>query len=259
MVDYTPGDARAFVTNYFSDWTAFEKIWLFLFAGANIYVYFALGQSLLGLTASITGMITVVLVAKGRISNYYFGVINVFLYGFIAFQSQFYGEVMLNWVYYLPLQFVGFYIWTRNKNEEGVDEVNVARLSTRRRVMWFFLSIGGIIGYGFFLKWLNGNLPFFDSTSTTLSVIAQYLMIRRVKEQWIVWIVIDIVSIYMWVDIYLNTGNSLSMVIMWSAYLVNAIYGWYNWSKLEEEQGRMEVVDKLDLSPVKERLNTLLN
>lgn len=247
------------IQEYFQDWSLFEKTWLILFSSLAFVSFYATDGTILGLVASLTGMITVVLVAKGRISNYYFGIVNVALYGFIAFQSQYYGEVMLNWIYYLPLQFIGLYIWTKNQNREGIDEVNVARLSKKRRAIWATLSVFGIIGYGLFLKWLNGNLPFFDSASTTLSVIAQYLMIRRVKEQWIVWIVIDVISIYMWADIYLSTGDSLAILVMWTAYLVNALYGWYNWEKLEAEQDRNEVIDEFNIDPVKEKLRVLIN
>lgn len=246
------------VRQYFEDWTLFEKLWLLLFSSVAFIAYYATNGTLLSLFASWTGMITVVLVAKGRISNYYFGVVNVALYGFLAFQSQFYGEVMLNWGYYLPIQFIGYYIWTKNQNRDGIDEVNVARLSTRRRIMWVGLSIGSIFGYGLFLKYLNGNLPFFDSTSTTLSVIAQYLMIRRVKEQWIVWMIINVVSIYMWTDVYLSTGNSIAILIMWIAYLVNSVYGWYNWTQLASEQDRNEVIDEFDFQAIKEELNKVI-
>jgi nicotinamide mononucleotide transporter len=248
---------RAWLNYYFKDWSLFEKVWLVVFSSIAFGAYFVTGGSLISLFASWTGMITVVLVAKGRISNYYFGVINVLLYGFIAFQSQFYGEVMLNWGYYLPLQFIGYYIWTKNQNQDGVDEVNVARLSNRRRVMWVFLSGASILGYGLFLKYLNGNLPFFDSASTTLSVIAQYLMIRRVKEQWAVWIVINIISIYMWADVYLTTGNSIAILVMWMAYLVNSVYGWYNWTQLAKQQDRQEVLDEFNLDPIKKQLRKL--
>lgn len=246
------------IRQYFEDWTIFEKAWIVTFSSIAFIAYFATSGSVASLVASWTGMITVVLVAKGRISNYLFGIINVSVYGFLALQSQFYGEVMLNWGYYLPLQFIGYYIWSRNKNEDSIDEVKVARLSNRRRLLWVCLSISGIFTYGLFLKYLNGQLPFFDSASTTLSVIAQYLMIRRVKEQWIVWIVINVVSIYMWTDIYLSTGNSIAILVMWIAYLVNSFYGLYNWTKLESKQDGNEVIDEFNFQIIKKQLNKVV-
>jgi len=247
-----------FSKQYFDDWKLFEKVWLLLFVSVAFIAFFATNGTLLSLLASITGMITVVLVAKGRISNYLFGAINVVLYGYIALQSQFYGEVMLNFGYYLPAQFIGYYIWTANQNRSGVDEVNVARLSTKRRIIWIALSVFSIFGYGLVLKYLNGNLPFFDSASTTLSVIAQYLMIRRVKEQWVVWTTINIISIYMWATVYLDTGNSIAILIMWIAYLVNSIYGWYNWNKLAEKQNREEIIDEFDFEIIKTKIKKVI-
>lgn len=227
---------RVAVQEYFEDWTLWEKTWLSVFTLINLYLFYAWNDSVLGLTASLTGMMTVVLVAKGRITNYYFGMVNVTLYAYIAFQSQFYGEVMLNVLYFLPMQFIGLYLWRRNADEEKKDSVVVSTLTRRKRVLFLLLSIVSIVGYGFFLQSLGGSLPFFDSTSTVLSVIAQYLMVKRVTEQWLAWITIDVVSIYMWAFDYAQGGNEVSMVVMWTAYLVNALYGYYNWRKLEKNQ-----------------------
>ncbi|MFB6163417.1 MAG: nicotinamide riboside transporter PnuC [Halococcoides sp.] len=213
-------------------WTTFEQIWLAVFSAITIALYVAWDDSLLGLIASLTGMITVVLVARGVISNYYFGIVNVVAYGFIAFQSQYYGEVMLNWGFFLPAQFVGLYLWSKNMGADGFVETSGLRWG--QRLLWGLGSTAAIGGYGLFLQWLHGNLPFFDATSTVLSVIAQVLMIKRAPEQWAVWIVIDVVSIYMWSSRVLTTGQGATMVVMWSAYLVNACYGWYNWRRMDE-------------------------
>lgn len=235
MVSFDPTQAKEYATAYFNDWSLFEKVWLITFSLVSFYLYFALNDTLIGLVTTLTGILTVVLVAKGRISNYFFGVINVVLYAYISYQSLFYGEVMLNLLYFLPMQFIGFYFWHNNQST-GLDSVAVAKMTVRKRVAWVGVSILSIGGYSLFLKWLNGNLPLFDSTSTVLSVIAQYLMVKRYAEQWVAWIVIDIVSIYMWGTIYLDTGENLAMVVMWTAYLINAIYGYYNWRKMEREQ-----------------------
>lgn len=58
-------------------------------------------------------------------------------------------------------------------------------------------------------------------------------MVFRATEQWVLWIIIDVVSIYMWMTAFLDTGEGITMVVMWSAYLVNACYGLYNWRRLE--------------------------
>ncbi len=223
--------------DYLSGWSIFEKLWLAIFTLVNIYLFFAWHDTIIGLTASLTGMLCVVLVAKGKISNYYFGLVNVLLYAYIAFQSRYYGEVMLNVLYFFPVQFIGIYYWKKHSNKtEGKDDVKVKSLTSKERLVWAVLSVIGVLGYGLFLKYLGGTLPFVDSASTVLSIIAMVLMVKRVTEKWILWIVIDIVSVYMWFYILAKGGNDISMLIMWSAYLVNAVYGYLNWRKMENVQ-----------------------
>lgn len=218
------------IKEYFDNWTTFEKAWLATFTAVGIGLSLNWGSNIIGIIAMVTGLWTVVLVAKGDISNYAFGVINVVLYGYIALQSNFYGEVMLNWGYYLPMQFVGYYLWKKNMDD---DLVKVKSFTTKQRVGMYVGSIAAIGGYGLVLKALNGSLPFFDATSTVLSVVAMLLMAARSKDQWGLWIIVNVVSIYMWMTTFLETGNGITMVVMWSAYLVNAVYGYYNWSKMQ--------------------------
>lgn len=217
------------VGEYFDGWSLFEKAWFAVFTLIGFVVWNTWNGSVIGLAALLTGMVTVVMVAKGDIWNYAFGVVNVLLYGWIAWQSQLYGEVMLNWAYYLPLQFVGYYMWKQNM-DGGI--VNARSFSTVQRAAMYVGSICAIGLYGMFLKFLNGNLPLFDATSTVLSVIAMLLMAVRSRDQWILWIIVNIVSIYIWVDTYLRTGAGANMITMWSAYLVNSLYGWYKWGNL---------------------------
>ena len=222
-----------YTKNYFKDWNLFEKSWLLIFSLVNIYLFFAWKDSIIGLIASLTGMICVVLVAKGRISNYYFGIINVILYAYISFQNKYFGEVMLNFFYFLPMQFIGLYFWKKHSDKSKTrDDVKIKFLSLKSRLNWLLISVFGVFFYGLFLKYLGGTLPFIDSTSTILSIIAMILMVKRVIEQWILWIAIDVVSIFMWFYILAQGGNEISMLIMWSAFLVNAIYGLYNWNKI---------------------------
>ena len=62
-----------------------------------------------GSLAGITGVLCVVLVAKGNIWNYVFGLVNVSLYAYISFKATAYGDAALNALYYVPMQFIGYY------------------------------------------------------------------------------------------------------------------------------------------------------
>lgn len=212
----------------------FEKLWLLISTILILGLSFYWQDNLIGIMAALTGIWCVVLVAKGRIANYYVGIVNIIAYAWVAYTWQYYGEVMLNLVYFLPMQFVGIWLW-RNKITEK-NEVVVKLMTITQRFGWGIGSVALIIGYGFFLKHLGGNLPFIDSASTVLSVIAMVLMAFRYAEQWVLWIVVNIASIGLWVWALLNGGTDIAVLLMWSAYLVNAIYGLYNWIKIYNKQ-----------------------
>ena len=227
----------------FKDWNLFEKSWLIIFTLINVAVLIYSKEGILGFTASVTGMLSVILVAKGKISNYYFGIINVVIYGFISYNSKYYGEAMLNILYFLPMQIIGFMMWRRNNvNIDENQEVKAERMTVKEIILWSVLSGIAVVVYGIILKKLNNTLPMADSFTTVLSVTAMILMVKRYLEQWIVWIMIDIVAIYMW----LFVKSDYNITIMWTAYLVNAVYGLYNWVQLYRRE--REVWGKQELS-----------
>lgn len=80
------------------------------------------------------------------------------------------------------------------------------------------------------MEHLGGRHPLLDSASTIISIIANMLMVLRYREQWLLWIVIDIITVVMWLKV-----QDYIMVTMWAVYLVNAFYGYYNWSKIAKE------------------------
>ncbi|WP_057762473.1 nicotinamide riboside transporter PnuC [Cytobacillus praedii] len=221
------------------DWTIFEKLWLIIFTLINIYLFFAWEDTILGLITSISGMLCVVLVAKGKVSNYYFGIIQTGTYAYIAYGYGLYGEVMLNALFYFPLQFVGIYLWkqhTTDRKIKGEDiQINVLTKKGWIGTIVSFLAI--FILYAFLLKKLGGNVVWIDSATTTLSVIAQILMLKRYTQQWLFWIAVNVLSIVLWLKaLILQGGNDVSMLVMWSAFLINSIYGYYNWSKVYKKQ-----------------------
>lgn len=215
---------------FFADWSWFERLWLLAFTLINVYLFFALDDTLIGLCASLTGMLSVVLVAKGKTWNYYPGIVNVVLYAFVAYGQKYYGEVMLNLLYFLPMQFIGLFLWRKNGvSETKQNDVRVAEMTWRSRIVWSVLCLAATAAYALVLKAMGGALPIVDSLTAVLSIVAMIFMVKRYVEQWIVWIVIDLLTIYMWLVAFMADGNDISILVMWTSYLVNAVYGWLNW------------------------------
>ena len=228
----------------FKNWTRFEIIWLITFTLVNIYLFFAWSDSLLGLVSSISGMLCVVLVAKGKIANYYFGIVQTLTYAYIAYGYGLYGEAMLNALFYFPIQFIGMYLWRQHKTNRGVkgEDVQVKSLT---KTGWFYTLVSIFIltiGYGFFLKYLEGKFVWTDSATNVLSITAQILMLKRFAEQWLLWISVNVLSIILWTSALISQGgNDFSMLVMWTAFLVNSIYGYINWRKLYVKQNKEAV------------------
>lgn len=197
----------------------------------------------LGSVAGITGVLCVVLVAKGSIWNYIFGLVNVSLYAYISYKAALYGDAALNALYYVPMQFIGWWQW--RKRGAAVSEVEADGNGVQvkaRRFTWMqraLLAVGcivAVISVGFVLKHFGDPQPFKDSTTTVLSIVAQALMALAFMEQWALWIITNVVSVVMW-SICVTRGDAHAgvMVIMWVFYLLNSINGLRVWLKLSRE------------------------
>ncbi|MEE0959952.1 MAG: nicotinamide riboside transporter PnuC [Lachnospiraceae bacterium] len=213
-----------------SGWKKWEAIWL-IFANLIILGVSAyLGDNALGIITSMTGVTCVILVGKGKMSNYIFGTVNVLLYALTAWKARYYGDVMLNLLYYFPTNIIGWFVWMRHVDKES-NEVYKERMTVKQDIIVTLISIIGIFAYSYILKLLGGNLPLVDSMSTVLSIVAQILMIKRYTEQWIVWIVVDVVSVIMWIAALFGEGQSIAVLMMWAVYLANAIIMFVKWYK----------------------------
>lgn len=215
----------------------------FLIAGVIvsniIYSVLGGGLDLVGSAASIAGVLCVVLVAKGSIWNYAFGLVNVSLYAYISFKADLYGDAFLNALYYLPMQFVGWWQWRKRGaglTDDIKSQVKARRFTIKQRVFLFLGCAAAIITVGFLLDAAGDPQPFKDSLTTVLSIVAQALMALAFMEQWALWIVTNIVSVIMW-SVFLVRGESHAalMVIMWTFYLLNSINGLRVWLKLSKE------------------------
>ena len=222
----------------FLGWKKWQILWI-VFANVMILgVSLYLGDTVIGILASLTGVTCVILCGMGKVSNYFFGTINVLLYAIVAWNAKYYGDVMLNLFYYFPTNMIGWVAWIKHMDKEK-NEVYKKRMTWKQDVMLAFISVVGVLGYSYVLKLLGGNLPMVDSMSTVFSVIAQILMIKRFMEQWIIWIIVDIVSVIMWIAAFFNGGESIAVLIMWSVFLVNAVIMFVKWLK-ESVPGKEE-------------------
>lgn len=213
-------------------YTLFEKLFLLGMLVLQIVVYIIVPDTVIGIISGISGVISVVLCAKGKISFYFIGFVQTISYLILAWNNAFYGEVIEN-VFYLVTMVWGIFLWKRNmqQNEDGTSDVKAKKFNWW---MWTLAIIGTVILtaiMGFVLDRIGSNQAYLDAATNVMAIFAQFLMIWRYREQWLWWVVIDVICTIMW----FNAGN-WSMVAMYIAWTINALYGWYNWSKLNKIQ-----------------------
>ena len=207
----------------------------------NIVYSFLTGTlDAVGSVASVAGVLCVVLVAKGSIWNYLFGIVNVSLYALISYKADLYGDAALNALYYVPMQFIGWWQWRKRGAAVSQEEAGDGTVQVRaRRFTWIqraFLALGclfAVVIFGLLLEHLGDPQPFKDSTTTVLSIVAQALMALAFMEQWALWIITNIVSVIMWtVCLVRGEAHAGVMVIMWAFYLLNSLNGFRVWYRL---------------------------
>ena len=205
-----------------------------------IYSILSGNVDVVGSVAGIAGVLCVVLVAKGSIWNYVFGLVNVSMYAYISYKASIFGDAALNALYYLPMQFIGWWQWRKrgaslssSEASGNAVQVNARRFSLKQRMVLAFGCVAAVIACGFLLEHLGDPQPFKDSATTVLSIVAQALMALAFMEQWVLWIITNIISVIMWaVCVARGEAHAALMVIMWSFYLLNSINGLRVWLKL---------------------------
>lgn len=220
--------AITIVKNELKGWKLWEVLWLSIATAVILGVSIYYGDTCIGIFAALTGIWCVILTGKGKLSSFLFGMINVILYAIVAWRARYWGEVMLNLLYYAPTNFIGLYAWSKNMNKE-TDEVIKKRMPLKMSLIAYLCVAASTVGYGFILKLIQGTLPFMDAMSTVFSIFAQILCIKRYMEQWVLWVVVDVVTVIMWVYVYVKGDGDIATVLMWSIYLINAIIMLVKW------------------------------
>lgn len=222
---------------FWTDYSIFEKLFMLAVVALQIIVFCIVPDSPLNIIAGIAGCISVVLTAKGKISFYFIGFIQTVTYLVLAWRNNFYGEVLEN-IFYFVTMIWGIFVWFKNMTitEDGANYVKTKRFTPLQWTLSIIGTIIATIGMGFVLDKIGSAQAYTDAATNVMAIFAQILMVRRYREQWIWWLVIDLFCIKLW-----WVAGNWSMVAMYVAWTINCIYGWYNWTKLNKAQ--VEVVE----------------
>lgn len=217
---------------FWNGYNLFERVFMLAMVLLQVVMYCIVPDTLIGMVCGIAGVICVVLTAKGKISSYLFNFIQMITYMIICWDAKLYLEFGEQIFYFVACIF-GVFLWKKNmkKNDDGTEQVIAKKFKPWHWVVTVVVTVVSTFLLGTFGEVILGStLPYIDAFTVALAVIAQLLMVWRYREQWAVWIVIDVASLVMFVML-----GQWSMVVMYIAWTINAFYGWYNWTKLQKE------------------------
>ena len=184
--------------------------------------------------AALLGIISVWYARKENILVFPFGIANVLIYIYICFTARLYANAGIN-VVYLVSNIYGWYMWARK--DENDESLQITR-NTFKQNVWSWVSVVIVYIAAFFVlretnktdpDYLHSYLPYIDSFNTSFFLVATILMAVKKAENWVFWIIGDLVSIPIFISQRLYfTG------IQYTVFLVLAILGWIEWKKKVE-------------------------
>jgi nicotinamide mononucleotide transporter len=178
----------------------------------------------LEIIAVACGLANIYLTVRQNIWCWPVGVVMVSLYIYIFFEAKLYSDTLLN-VFFLVMQFYGWYQWTRGPVVHSRSLSAVTRLTSRGWILTIAGVLGGTAGLGTVMHtFTDAALPYPDAFTTLLSVFAQFLMTRKVLENWTLWIIADVVyiGVYSIKSLYWTAG-------LYVVFLALCIEGYREW------------------------------
>ena len=128
------------------------------------------------------------------------------------------------------MQFFGIFEWMKNLNPE-TQEIIKRKLSKKDFIIISIITTVIIAITTYILYLLKDVNPLFDAITTILSILGLYFTVKRFAQQWIVWAIVNGLTLTMWIKIVLNGQKAYSTVVMWAAYFVIGIYFLIKWYK----------------------------
>ena len=189
--------------------------------------------TIINFISAICGIMCIFFCAKANISNFIFAVVNTFVYAIFLFYNKIYGTFALEVLFYMPINFISWYIWVKHRDEKLIEKTKARRLNVIQNIIATTLIVGGGIVYHYILVRIGGEVAWLDAFTLSIGIVAVLLEMFRFREQYFWWIVTDVIAVAMYIvhfDLVYLTKKSI--------YLIMAVIGLINWYKLNKERNK---------------------
>ena len=188
-----------------------------------------LSNNWLEIVGTIIGFVYLWQEVKASIWLWLTGIVMPAIYTVVFYQSGLYADFGIQ-VYYIVAALYGFLFWKFGKKQD--KPLPIVHTSVRQGVILFLITVLVFIPiYLILTKFTDSTVPFYDSATTALSIVALWMLAKKHVEQWFVWIAVDAVSsaLYFYKGIYFTA-------VLYAVYTVVAIYGYKKWNLMEKTQ-----------------------
>lgn len=183
------------------------------------------------LVSGILGICSVVLCSQGNIWTFLFGFGQIITYTYLCYLERFYAGIAMNAFYFIS-QIYGIFSWhkrltTPTTRETKATHIQTSRLSVPTLIVLLTLTIGTSILTGSLLhRYTTDTQPYLDAFTTVPAIVAQVLMVLAYREQWYIWLFIDILYVLLWIR-----ADNYSMTAQYIFWCINCVYGFVHWTK----------------------------
>lgn len=178
------------------------------------------------LVSGLLGICSVVLGAQGNILTFVFGFAQVGTYTYLCVQERFYAEIALNIFYFITMIY-GVYVWKKRLADDDSLQIQPRRLSKRLTPVLIISVVLLSLVVGWLLqRYTDDPQPYLDAFTTVPAIVAQLLMVLAFREQWYIWMLVDVLALIMW----LRAGN-YCMAAQYFFWCANCVYGYVQWTR----------------------------
>ncbi len=188
------------------------------------------GNSYLEILATITGLIYLFYSIKGKNQLWIYGFISSGLYVYICYVAGIYADMAIN-IYYVFVSIYGYVHW-KFYHSRGKEELLVSRLKSKETIIVILVTsmVYSFIAF-VLIHFTDSTIPYWDAFTTSASITATWMLARKIMEHWLIWIVVDAVSIGLYVFKHLYITSFL-----FSVYTIMAVIGFIQWRRQWKKQ-----------------------
>lgn len=223
--------------NSFKNLTKIELI-LWLASVAAIVISFIAGSSkdVLTIIASLIGVTALIFVSKGDVLGQILTVVFSLFYAVISFRFNYYGEMITYLGMTAPIAVLSAVSWFKHPYENGKNEVKIARLTRTKAIALVLFTVAVTVLFYFILKYFNNANLFMSTVSIATSFSASALMLLRSPYYAVAYACNDVVLVILWIMASMEDISFLPMIVCFAIFLINDIYGFFNWRKMSRKQ-----------------------